>query len=55
MFMLSTYKNTNTPIYERYYDVVIYNDISEIHSNIGNQERISGVMIEKQQPINRMK
>lgn len=47
----SSFENMNLPTYDRYNDVVIYNDISELNSNIENGESISGVIIEQKKPV----
>ena len=47
----TSFNSMNTPSYERYNDVVIYNDISDVNNNIENGESISGVVIEKKQPV----
>jgi len=43
----TSFNSMNTPSYERYNDVIIYNDISDVNNNIENGESISGVVIEK--------
>ena len=47
----TSFQSMDVPVYERYNEVVIYNDVAEVNNSIKNSESISGVIIEKTHPV----